>query len=53
MSLSFAAMLEWSLGDGRTREPVPANRRWAARLRIMSGGLVYLLVIGDADDRPG
>lgn len=48
MSLSFAAMLEWSLGDGRTREPVPANRRWAARLRFMSGGLVYLLVIGGA-----
>ena len=48
MSLSFGAMLEWSLGEGRTKKPVPANRRWAARLRFMSGGLVYLLVIGGA-----
>ena len=48
MSISFAAMLEWSLGEGRTRKPVPANRRWAARLRFTSGGLVYLLVIGGA-----
>jgi uncharacterized membrane protein len=48
MSISFALMLEWSLGEGRTRTPVPANRRWAARLRFTSGGLVYLLVIGGA-----
>jgi uncharacterized membrane protein len=48
MSLSFGAMLEWSLREGHTREPVPAERRWAARLRFMSGGLVYLLVIGGA-----
>jgi uncharacterized membrane protein len=48
MSLSFAAMLEWSLGEGRSRVPVPPERRWAARLRFMSGGLVYLLVIGGA-----
>jgi TMEM175 potassium channel family protein len=46
MSLSFGAMLEWSLGEGRTRQPVPADRRWAARLRFTSGGLVYLVVIG-------
>ena len=48
MSVSFGSMLEWSLGEGRTREPVPANRRWAARLRFMSGALVYLMVIGGA-----
>jgi len=48
MSLSFAAMLEWSLGEGRTRRPVPAGRHGAARLRFMSGCLVYLLVIGGA-----
>ena len=47
MSLSFAAMLEWSLGEGRTRVPVPPDRRWAARIRFMSGGLVYLLRSGD------
>lgn len=48
MSLGFAAMLEWSLGDGRTHTAVPPGRRWATRLRFTSGGLVYLLVIGVA-----
>jgi uncharacterized membrane protein len=46
MSVGFALMLEWSLGEGRTRVSVPPERRWAARVRFMSGGLVYLLVIG-------
>jgi uncharacterized membrane protein len=48
MSLGFASMLEWSLGAGRTYVAVPPGRRWAARLRFTSGGLVYLLVIGVA-----
>jgi uncharacterized membrane protein len=48
MSVGFAGMLEWSLGDGRTHVPVPADRRWLARLRFASGGLVYLAVIGIA-----
>jgi TMEM175 potassium channel family protein len=48
MSIGFASMLEWSLRDGRTRVPVPANRRWAARLRFTSGAFVYLLVIAAA-----
>ena len=48
MSLSFASMLEWSLGEGRARVPVPPEKRWAARRRFMSGALVYLLVIGGA-----
>jgi uncharacterized membrane protein len=46
MSISFASMLEWSLGEGRTRVSVPPEKRWEARIRFMSGGLVYLLVIG-------
>jgi uncharacterized membrane protein len=48
MSVGFASMLEWSLGEGRTLAPVPPEKRWAARIRFMSGGLVYLLVIGCA-----
>jgi uncharacterized membrane protein len=48
MSLGFAAMLEWSLGEGRTYIAVPPGRRWEARRRFASGGLVYLLVIGVA-----
>jgi len=48
MSLGFASMLEWSLGEGRTRAAVPPGRRWAVRLRFTSGALAYLLVIGGA-----
>ena len=48
MSIGFASMLEWSLGEGRTRTAVPPGRRWAVRLRFTSGGLAYLLVIGGA-----
>src|ERR1700678_1036390 len=48
MSIGFASMLEWSLGEGRPRIAVPPGRRWAARLRFTSGGLAYLLVIGGA-----
>lgn len=46
MSFGIGSMLEWSLGEGRTLVPVPADKRWAARIRFMSGGLVYALVIG-------
>jgi uncharacterized membrane protein len=48
MSVGFAALLEWSLGPGRLHVPVPEDRRWAARLRFTSGGLVYLAIIGVA-----
>ncbi len=48
MSLGFAGMLEWSLHEGRTYGTVPEGRRWLARLRFASGGLVYLAVIGIA-----
>jgi TMEM175 potassium channel family protein len=46
MSVGFAGIAEWSLGEGRTRVLVAPDKRWAARLRFMSGGLVYLLVVG-------
>lgn len=46
MSAGFAGIAEWSLGEGRSRVPVPPDRRWAARVRFMSGGLVYLVVVG-------
>jgi uncharacterized membrane protein len=48
MSASFAGIAEWSLGEGRTRVPVPPDRQWAARIRFMSGGLVYLAIVGIA-----
>jgi uncharacterized membrane protein len=46
MSAGFAGIAEWSMGEGRTRVPVPPDKRWAARIRFMSGGLVYLVVVG-------
>jgi len=46
MSVGFSSIAEWSLGEGRTRVPVPPDRRWAARIRFMSGGLVYLVIVG-------
>ncbi|MFY9775304.1 MAG: TMEM175 family protein, partial [Trebonia sp.] len=46
MSLGFAGIAEWSLGDGRSLVSVPPDRRWAARFRFMSGGLVYLVIVG-------
>jgi len=48
MSVGFSSMLEWSLGEGRTRVPVPPEKRWAARARFMSGGLVYLVIVAIA-----
>ena len=48
MSIGFALMLEWSLGEGRTTVSVPPEKRWAVRIRFTSGSLVYLLVIGGA-----
>ena len=48
MSAGFGGIAEWSLRPGRTLVPVPPDKRWAARLRFMSGGLVYLLVTGCA-----
>ena len=46
MSAGFAGIAEWSLKAGRTLAPVPPDRRWAARLRFMAGGLVYLAITG-------
>jgi hypothetical protein len=48
MSAGFSGIAEWSLGEGRTRVPVPPDRRSAARIRFMSGGLVYLVIVGIA-----
>jgi TMEM175 potassium channel family protein len=48
MSVGFSSIAEWSLRPGRTLVPVPPDKRWAARIRFMSGGLVYLLITGCA-----
>jgi TMEM175 potassium channel family protein len=48
MSAGFGGIAEWSLRPGRTLVPVPPDKRWAARLRFMAGGLVYVLITGCA-----
>jgi uncharacterized membrane protein len=48
MSLSFAAIFEWTLREGHTEQPVPAGARWTARLRFTIGGLVYLVALAVA-----
>jgi uncharacterized membrane protein len=45
MALSFGAVFEWTLQEGRTYQPVPTEARWAARRRFSLGPLVYLVAI--------
>ena len=44
MALSFSAMFEWSLGEGRTYASVPIDERRNARLRTSIGTIVYAVV---------
>jgi uncharacterized membrane protein len=44
MALSFSALFEWSLGEGRTHFAVPLDQRRTARLRTSIGTLVYAVV---------
>lgn len=48
MSLSFAAIFGWSLGEGRMQIPVPPEARRAAWLRFTAGMFAYLAAIGIA-----
>ncbi len=44
MALSFTAMFEWSLREGRTHIVVPPEQRHRERLRTSIGALVYAAV---------
>jgi uncharacterized membrane protein len=44
MSLSFSAIFEWSLHEGRTYIVIPADQHRSARLRNSVGSIVYLVV---------
>jgi uncharacterized membrane protein len=48
MALAFTAIFEWTLRDGRTRQPVPDVARRAARWRFSIGLLVYQVAIAVA-----
>lgn len=43
MSVGFAAIFGWTLGEGRTYRPVPPEARQTAWLRFTIGGLVYIV----------
>jgi hypothetical protein len=45
MALSFSAMFEWSLREGRTYVVVPVDQRRKTRLRTSFGTIVYAVVI--------
>jgi hypothetical protein len=45
MSAGFAGIFEWTLHGERVANPVPAGRRWAARIRFAGGSLAYVLAL--------
>ena len=45
MSVGFSAIFEWTLHGERVVQPVPADKRWAARARFAGGGGVYVIAI--------
>jgi hypothetical protein len=45
MSMGFASLFWWSLGEGRRHHPVPREAQRSAWLRFAGGGLVYVLAI--------
>ncbi|MGA7988716.1 MAG: TMEM175 family protein [Candidatus Dormiibacterota bacterium] len=48
MSVSFGAIFQWSLGEGRSHLQVPRNQRRQARVRTSIGELLYLIVFAVA-----
>jgi uncharacterized membrane protein len=48
MALSFVAMFEWSLVEGRTHITVPADQRRSARFRSGIGAVIYAAVFAMA-----
>ena len=48
MALSFSALFEWSLGEGRSHLKVPVDQRRSARVRSSIGVLVYAVVFAVA-----
>jgi hypothetical protein len=48
MALSFGAIFEWSLGEGRSHVQVPRDQRRKARIRTSIGELVYVIVFAVA-----
>ena len=45
MSAGFGGIFEWTLHSERVYQPVPAERRWAARIRFVGGSSVYVVAL--------
>jgi uncharacterized membrane protein len=45
MSAGFGGIFEWTLHGDRVYQPVPRERRWAARIRFVGGSSVYVVAI--------
>ena len=43
MSVGFGSLFEWTLHGERVYQPVPAAKRWAARVRFVGGAVVYAI----------
>jgi uncharacterized membrane protein len=43
LSAGFGLIFEWTLHGDRVFQPVPPERRWAARLRFVGGAAVYVV----------
>lgn len=48
MSLGFSGIFEWTLHGQHRTEPLPPDAHWPARIRFVSGGLVYVAAVGVA-----
>ncbi|TMF53419.1 MAG: DUF1211 domain-containing protein [Chloroflexi bacterium] len=48
MAISFAAIFWWTLGEGRTHQPVPKEAQRTVWLQFSIGGVVYIVAIGIA-----
>jgi uncharacterized membrane protein len=45
MSAGFGAIFEWTLHGDHRSQPLPPEARWAARLRFVGGGGVYVVAL--------
>jgi uncharacterized membrane protein len=45
MSVGFGGIFEWTLHSPNVDQPVPPERRWAARLRFVGGAAVYVAAV--------
>jgi uncharacterized membrane protein len=45
MSLGFGGIFEWTLHSESVYQPVPPERRWAARIRFVGGAAVYAVAV--------